>query len=211
MDKISRWTILRETRKNGRKYYECRCDCGTVKEIYSGSLLKGKSQSCGCLRREQQQEKARDLTGENFGKLTVLRRDPGRSGYWVCRCDCGRNKSIRGTSLTKKNGTRSCGCDQREVAVKQGERSIAENAKKQIELNVALNTNTQVIKTKTPPKNNKSGQKGVWWDERRGKWCAYIQIHGKRVFLGRYEKKEDAVNARMVAEEKYFAPLLAEL
>ena len=210
--KVGRWTVLSETRKNGRKYFECRCDCGTVKEIYSGSLLKGASLSCGCLRKEQQKAKARDLTGERFGKLVVLSRDPGREGNWICRCDCGRNKSIRGTSLTKKKGpTLACGCDQRKFAEKQGAQSIGENSKKQVELNKALNTNTQVIKTKTPPKNNKSGQKGVRWNEGRGLWEAYIQIHGKKKHLGRYAKKEDAVKARLVAEELYFEPILEEI
>ena len=41
--KVGRWTVLRETRKNGKKYYECRCDCGTVKEVYYRSLTEGSS------------------------------------------------------------------------------------------------------------------------------------------------------------------------
>ncbi len=61
--------------------------------------------------------KAKDLTGERFGKLTVLRLgDPARSPggkairRWVCRCDCGREITVNQNSLTGKNGTRSCGC-----------------------------------------------------------------------------------------------------
>lgn len=34
------------------KRWLCRCDCGNVKEISQGSLMKGKSRSCGCLSRE---------------------------------------------------------------------------------------------------------------------------------------------------------------
>ena len=208
---VGRWTVLEEIRKDGRKYYRCLCECGTVKDVYYRSLEKGGSLSCGCLRKEQQQEKAMDLTGQRFGKLVVQRRDPGNEAKWICRCDCGRMKSIRGTSLTKKKEpTRACGCDQREFAVKQGTRSIGKNSEKQITLNRELKTNTQVIKTKTPPKNNTSGAKGIRWDEKRGKWEAYIQVHGKRIFLGRYGKREDALKARLVAEETYFEPLLKE-
>lgn len=209
--KIGRWTLLRETRKNGKKYFECLCECGTVKEIYYRSLETGVSQSCGCLRGELSKAKAKDLTGLRFGKLVVLHRDPERNGYWVCQCDCGQRTSVWGASLTKRKiNTQSCGCIQQEFAVKQGIQSIGKNREKQISINKTLKTNIQVIKTRTPPKNNKSGMKGIWWDESRQMWQAYIQLHGKRKQLGRYVKKEDAIAARREAEELYFEPLLKE-
>lgn len=208
MVRMGRWTVLREIRKNGKKYYECRCDCGTVKEVYYRSLESGASLSCGCLRSELQKEGVVDLTGNRYGKLQVLRRDPGRSGYWICECDCGNRKSIRGTSLTKKNGTHSCGCDQKKVASETGRRTVAENAREQIERNMSYRTNFQVIESRNLPKNNTSGHKGVYWDAKREMWQAYIHIHGQRKFLGRYHKYEDAVKARELAEEKYFEPLI---
>lgn len=56
----------------------------------------------------------KDLTGQKFGRLTVLKRDLERTGgaaYWICQCECGNIKSIRGTNLTTQNKpTRSCGC-----------------------------------------------------------------------------------------------------
>lgn len=212
--KVGRWTVLRETRKNGKKYYECRCDCGNIKEIYYRSLKTGVSQSCGCLRSEKQKENVMDLTGQRFGKLLVLARDDGNkhggNHYWICECDCGNRKSIRGTSLVRENGTRSCGCDQRKVASKTGTRTVAKNSARQIEENVAFHTNFQIITSEKPPKNNTSGHKGVWWDKNRGMWQAYIQVHGKRIHLGRYGKLEDAVKARRRAEEEYFLPLIEE-
>lgn len=55
-----------------------------------------------------------DLTGQKFGKLTVLKRDTKRktaAAYWICQCECGAIKSIRGSNLRQKNNpTRSCGC-----------------------------------------------------------------------------------------------------
>jgi hypothetical protein len=54
-----------------------------------------------------------DLSGKRFGLLLVLRRDkspPENTGaYWVCACDCGSEKSIRGSNLSKGD-IRSCGC-----------------------------------------------------------------------------------------------------
>ena len=59
-----------------------------------------------------------DLTGKRFGQLTVLRRDADNvlpSGLhepmWLCRCDCGKETSVRGAFL-RSGHTTSCGCGQ---------------------------------------------------------------------------------------------------
>ena len=51
---FGRLTVLRFARVNERRelFWECRCVCGTVKEVRSKCLLEGKTQSCGCLVRE---------------------------------------------------------------------------------------------------------------------------------------------------------------
>ena len=204
---VGRWTVVGETRKGGRKYYKCRCECGTEREIYYRSIERGVSQSCGCLRRELTKARAKDLTGKWVGRLTVLGRDEAREGYWVCECDCGNRKSIRGTSLMK-GVTLSCGCIQREIASNTGTKTVAENARKQIARNVAYGTNFQVIENRNPAKNNTSGHKGVSWDKSRGMWSAYIQVRGTKIHLGRFYEYDDAVKARELAEEEYFEPLI---
>lgn len=147
--------------------------------------------------------------GDRFGKLTVIDFD---GKYAICKCECGNTKSIRKTSLTmKKNPTKSCGCIQKQVAHNIGNKTIAENGKKQIERNMAYNTNFQVITQEKPPINNTSGVKGVSWNKEKEAWDSYINIHGKRIRLGRYAKFEDAVKARKRAEEEYFQPLIEEL
>lgn len=56
-----------------------------------------------------------DLTGREFTRLRVVRRDPnGRGTVWVCLCDprlggCGNETSVTPTALRSEN-TRSCGC-----------------------------------------------------------------------------------------------------
>jgi hypothetical protein len=59
----------------------------------------------------------RDLTGMEFGRLTVLYRaaaSPTRRGaYWTCRCNCGSETTIKGGALVTGN-TKSCGCLGRE-------------------------------------------------------------------------------------------------
>lgn len=206
-DTIGRWTVIGETRRNGKRYYCCRCECGTEKEVYYRSLEMGLSQSCGCLRGELLRSKGEDLTGKKVGKLTVLYRDSGRDGYWVCECECGGRTSVIAKSLREGN-THSCGCIQREIASRTGTRTVGKNAEKQIAINMAYRTNFQVIENENLPKNNTSGCKGVWWDKSRGKWQSYIQVHGKRVMLGRFSRKEDAILARKAAEDEYFVPLI---
>lgn len=53
----------------------------------------------------------RDLMGQKFNRLTAVRPDVNRHGrtYWVCRCECGNEKSVSTTHLLC-NKTKSCGC-----------------------------------------------------------------------------------------------------
>jgi hypothetical protein len=53
-------------------------------------------------------------------------------------------------------------------------------------------------------KSNKTGYKGVWWDEERGRYQAYIRNNGKRKFLGRFNDPESAARAYDSAARKYF-------
>ena len=53
-----------------------------------------------------------DLTGRKFGRLTVLgfdRRDSRGAEWLLCKCDCGKTKTIRKYSLVRGDTT-SCGC-----------------------------------------------------------------------------------------------------
>lgn len=55
--------------------------------------------------------KAIDLTGQRFGRLTVISRveNKNNKATWRCLCDCGNEATVRSDSL--RNGdTRSCGC-----------------------------------------------------------------------------------------------------
>lgn len=48
----------------------------------------------------------RNLAGQRFGKLVVLRRSEKTaeykhsSDYWLCRCDCGNETVVLGSNLT---------------------------------------------------------------------------------------------------------------
>lgn len=40
---------------------------------------------------------------------------------------------------------------------------------------------------------NKSGHRGVSWDERRGKWFAKVTLNGRQIALGRFDDLDEAV------------------
>jgi len=52
---------------------------------------------------------------------------------------------------------------------------------------------------------NKSGTNGVSWDKPRKKWRASICCNNKRINIGRFKDKNEAIIARKKAEEKYWA------
>jgi hypothetical protein len=64
----------------------------------------------------------RDLSGQRFGRLIVIRRNGSSkkgSAMWLCICDCGNERTVRGYDLT--NGkTKGCGCVQIERVTKHG-------------------------------------------------------------------------------------------
>lgn len=63
--------------------------------------------------------KLKDRTGTRFGRLTVISHAgsivSGKQKFsiWLCKCDCGNEITVRGSSLNEKN-TQSCGCFHKE-------------------------------------------------------------------------------------------------
>lgn len=52
--------------------------------------------------------------------------------------------------------------------------------------------------------DNTSGKVGVHWAKEQNKWCSMIGFNNKRKNLGYFNNYDDAVKARLIAEEKYF-------
>ena len=56
--------------------------------------------------------KVLDLTGQKFGRLTVIKRvdnDKKGDSCWLCKCDCGNYKVV-GSNNLKSGNVKSCGC-----------------------------------------------------------------------------------------------------
>lgn len=67
--------------------------------------------------------KLKDITGERFTRLTVIKLShiKNRKSYWLCECDCGNEHIVRSDSL-KCGNVKSCGCLNMEAkSIKHGE------------------------------------------------------------------------------------------
>lgn len=58
-------------------------------------------------------------------------------------------------------------------------------------------------------RNNTSGHPGVYWDTSKNKWCVEIKVRRKKICLGNYSSKEEAIRARIEGKIKHhtFEPI----
>lgn len=75
--------------------------------------------------------------------------------------------------------------------------------------NLRLATTSQNGANRGLLSNNRSGHKGVSWDNQRQKWFAKIEVNRKQLALGRYDLLEDAIAARKAAETQHFGEFAA--
>jgi len=69
--------------------------------------------------------------------------------------------------------------------------------------NLRLATKSQNACNRKITSKNKSGSKGVFFHSQSQIWEAGIKINGKKIYLGRFKNKDDAINARVLNTEKY--------
>lgn len=110
-------TVVAPAAREGRKgrFWECRCACGNTVVFATGNL-KGNN-GCGCHMREIRlangQARLIDIAAMRSGKLVAVARTGkscGADPLWLCRCDCGNEKAIRGSAIRGK-AIISCGCE----------------------------------------------------------------------------------------------------
>ncbi len=123
-EKYGRLTVVRydHVDAHGRACWFCQCECGGTIVASRTSLVDGDIKSCGCLKKEAQLRQAElmrklretkpedDLTGQVFGRLTVIGREARKR--WRCRCACGKELTVIRSLLISGN-IKSCGCARR--------------------------------------------------------------------------------------------------
>ena len=102
-----------ERKGSASSYWICKCECGNLKSVSYSNLRSGGTKSCGCLHKSKI---TKQLVGEHFGKLTVLKdsgkRTKSRGVIWLCQCDCGNFCEVNTNALVQGYNI-SCECQKR--------------------------------------------------------------------------------------------------
>lgn len=111
--RFGRWQVLKKDLSRPR-YVICRCDCGTIRSVFEGTLKQGASLSCGCLKSEHgkrdNENNALDHVGEKHGLLLIKEAyKKNENYYYICQCECGNTTEVSGKKLFSGQ-TVSCGC-----------------------------------------------------------------------------------------------------
>ena len=124
----------------------------------------------------------RDLTTQRFGRWTVLSRAndylPGNP-QWLCRCECGQEKIVRG-SILRAGKSKSCGCLNSELRRAQ---CIARNTSHGLSKSPTYDTWVNVLQRCENPKASafhKYGAKGVTVCERWHTFENFLADMGER-------------------------------
>ncbi len=148
--------------------------------------------------------KSPDITGETYGKVTVLGRSDrrGKRGkrtvmLWECRCECGAITYKAKDSLTNPDLSMCAEC-----AGKYATAKARENA------GFVDGTQLSKIRNTKPSAANTSGCRGVYYVSKFDRWRAEIKFRKKRYYLGTFKNYEDAVKARQAAEAELFESFL---
>ena len=138
-----------------------------------------------------------DLTGQKFGKLTVIeRKGTNIRGYaqWYCKCDCGKNTLVAGCNL-RSGDTKSCGC----LSIKHGQTRLGDKFLKNKVRSKAYSTWTNIKQrcyAVTNPLYKDYGGKGIkicqsWLDSFENFLHDMGDVSDSKNFLCRKDNNKD--------------------
>ena len=194
--KFGELTVLHRVENKGKRtQWLCRCSCGRLHKALAFDLKQGKVKSCGCKRYDW--FGGTDLTGKRFDRLVALYaakvEHKGSSAVWHCKCDCGNEVDAPAYGLL--NGmVRSCGCITKE-----------NGALLHTHLHYLENTCIEgLVRAQKNFRNNTSGFRGLW-KTKSGSYRVTIVFQKKQYLIGTFKTFEEAVEARLEAEDSLHA------
>lgn len=219
--KFGRLTIIKRIEdaitKNGNRFTQwlCNCDCGNNDVIVLGSALtrnKRPTLSCGCL----QKDKVGGITPNKyeFTDEYVIGYTSNTNKPFIFDID-DFEKVSKYHWYEETNGyIRSSGKRKEDkislhrlimgfpenIGIDHINHNTFDNRKSKLR----IATTSQNAMNSVKRSNNTSGTTGVVWVKDRNKWKSQIKFNGQLIFLGEYDKLEDAEKRRRQAEEEYF-------
>ena len=229
-DHFGRLTIVEKdeikTKETGKLYWLCSCSCGNPKLVSVRSEYLGKgTNSCGCLRKETTRKLGKtntqvrkqnkyDLVSHEYGVgytekgysflFDLEDYDKIKERYWEVALNklgypylktCINNKQYTMSNFIMK------GINKEDKTIYD---HINQNSLDNRKENLRIATTSQNGMNVKKRKNNTSGTIGVCQEKKTGKWKATIKVNKKKVHLGTFVSKEDAIIARLKAEKKYY-------
>lgn len=121
--KFGKLTVIKrvKNRKNTHVCWLCKCECGKETIKYGSSLKRSSIISCGCTWRTGRKP-VEVKEGTRFGHLTIIKSlgtrkvwyceyDVTTRQFFLCQCDCGKQKEYSYSDLMA--GVKTCGCGKR--------------------------------------------------------------------------------------------------
>lgn len=196
--------------------WSCRCSCGNDKIccVSSYDLRSGHILSCGCVHKERTSAAKRKTLewhiedneyawcyASNSQDIIYVSIEDYYRVKDLCWCISNDNgvKRINATDPVTKKHIR--------MHVYLGYRGYDHINKNELDNrreNLRKCTHQQNDFNRDLYKNNTSGFTGVIWVKQIQKWQAAIMLNRKTIYLGVFNNKEDAIKARLQAENKYF-------
>ena len=198
--------------KSRVRLVRCKCDCGKDVTVVLQNLKSGRTKSCGCLQIENTIKSCRKYnTFEIVGEDCICHCENGdficdaedydliKDRFWAISKEEYAFTNTKGNGRVVRAHRLIMKCENGEIIDHiDGDRA---NNKKS---NLRVCDATQNSQNRKVTSFNKSGKIGVSYNKRDDRYVAYIQIKGKMKYLGQYRNIEDAITARITAEEKYF-------
>ena len=199
--RFEEWTVVKEAEKSkgGARRFLCVCSCGSEKTVLLSTLRNGKSKrcsSCGTVKRNTTHGlKYHPLYGTWKGMKDRCYNNrnisfPSYGGRGIKICDRWLNSPenfINDMGIKPTN-------DHSVERIDNDGIYEPSNCKWGTSLEQSINQRTR--------KNNTSGFTGVTWSKKASKWYASIRIDGNKVHLGGFDNKEEAFDARKIAENE---------
>jgi hypothetical protein len=217
-------SIIKESMFNNDSYvnpstykYKCYCTCGNTREVTKRALKEGKTFACKKCQAENKHKE--HIKGNNItieGSIVKVKFNTNSKYILIDKEEYNTIKNytwvLKGNGYAHTRIGRSFGLDNAKWVYLHD--MILKNKPEGYMIDHIngnrLDNRKENLRFVTPSQNSsnverkvgKSNVLGVW--EYKNNWQAMIRVSGKRIYLGYFNNKENAVKARKEAEEKYF-------